>query len=295
MDEKVGVTFFCWSFFVPCRRKILWANLSVFQKCSGTRSFLIIRVSQFCRNFLSHSTEKIRMGTLVFRKYSGIEKFLDDKVSRFCRTFLSHGAEVFVMIPSKTHKNWATHKLYAKKRSSTIFRGKVLVAQYRKNSRGTLSYFRKFLVRKKFMDKEGGVTFFCWLFCPKSPKNIVGEPFCVSEMFWYQKFLDIWSITILSNFFVSHHQKSSWRKPVCVSDVFWFQNMSDYRGITTLSIVVVSQCRKCCGEPSNGSKKLGQPRFLCIIGEFHDFPWKTFSLTVATNFVGEPGCVSGLF
>ena len=26
---------------------------------------------------------------------------------------------------------------------------------------------------------------------------------------------------------------------------------------------------------------------LCIIGEFHDFPWKTSSLTVPKNFVGN--------
>ena len=85
----------------------------MFQNHSGFKICWIRRVSRLCRLFLSHSTEKIRMGTLVLRKYSGIENFLDDKVSRFCRTFLSHGAEVFVMNPSKTHKKWASHKLYA--------------------------------------------------------------------------------------------------------------------------------------------------------------------------------------
>ena len=60
-------------------------------------------------------------------------------------------------------------------------------------------------------------------FGPKSPKAIVGEPFCVSEMFWYQKFLD-------------------------------------NRSITILSFVFVSQCQKICGEASNDSKKLGHPK-----------------------------------
>ena len=87
-------------------------------------------------------------------------------------------------------------------------------------------------------------------FCPKSPKNIVGEPFFVSEMFWYQKFVD-------------------------------------NRGITILSFVFVSQCQKNCGEASNDSKKLGHPKNLCIMGEFHDFPLRTFGLTVSKNIVGE--------
>ena len=87
-------------------------------------------------------------------------------------------------------------------------------------------------------------------FCPKSPKNIVGET-------------------------------------VCVSGLFWFQNFLDNRGITFLSIVFVAQCQKICGEPSNDSKKLGHPKVLCIIGESHDDPWKCSSLTVPKIFVGE--------
>ena len=123
------------------------------------------------------------------------------------------------------------------------------------------------------MDEKGGVTFFRRsFFCPKSAKNIVGEPFCVSERFWYQKFLDNRGIAILSNFFVSHRQKSFWRKPVCVSESFWFQNLLDKKGITILSIVFVSQCRKICGEASNDSKKLRHTKNFCIKGEFHDFP-----------------------
>ena len=68
----------------------------------------------------------------MFRKSSGIEDFLDNKLSRFCRTFMSHGVKIFVMNPSKIDKNWAIQKFYAPKRSSTIFRGKDLVSQYRK-------------------------------------------------------------------------------------------------------------------------------------------------------------------
>ena len=43
-----------------------------------------------------------------------------------------------------------------------------------------------------------------------------------------------------------------------------------------------------CGEPFNESKKLGHPKILLILCEFRDFPWKSFSLTVPKNFVGNP-------
>ena len=62
--------------------------------------------------------------------------------------------------------------------------------------------------------------------------------------------------------------------------------------MTILSFVFVSQCQKICGEASNDSKKLGHPKNLCIMGEFHDFPLRTFSLTVSKNIVGERFCLS---
>ena len=99
---------------------------------------------------------------------------------------------------------------------------------------------------------------FVEFFCLTSPEIIVGKNFCVSELLWYQSFLD-------------------------------------NRGITNLSIVFVSQSQSFCGEPSNDSKYLGHPNILCIIEEFLGFPWKTFSLTVPKNFVGERFCLSQKF
>ena len=71
----------------------------------------------------------------------------------------------------------------------------------------TLLCFRNFLVRKKTWIGRECHVFPSNFVCPKSPKNIVGEPFFLSEIFWYQKFFDNRGITILSNFFVSHCQK----------------------------------------------------------------------------------------
>ena len=204
---------------------------------------------------------------------------------------------------------------------------------------GTLLSFRKVLVRKKFMDKRGRVSSFFLevFFCPKSPKNIVGEPICVSELFWYQKFLDTRGFTILSFVLISQYRKTSWgndlffrkfpvrkkfmdkkgrvtssrrsffvpnrRKFSCANpsafqkcsgiNSFYiiresqffnfflshiakndrgrtrlcFRNIlvskfSDNRGITILSIVFVSKYQKICREPSIDSKSLGHPNNL---------------------------------
>ena len=88
---------------------------------------------------------------------------------------------------------------------------------------GTLLCFRNFLVRKKIWIRRECHVFPSKFFGPNLPKKIVGAPSCVSEMFWYQKFLDNRGITILSIFFVSHRQKSSWANPPS------FQNYSGFK------------------------------------------------------------------
>ena len=73
------------------------------------------------------------------------------------------------------------------------------------------------------------------VFLSQVAENIVGEPFCVTEMFWYQKFSDKRGIKNLSNFFVSHRQKSSW------ANCSVFQK---YSGIKLFWIIGVSRfCR----------------------------------------------------
>ena len=81
-------------------------------------------------------------------------------------------------------------------------------------------------------------------------------------------------------------------EPFCVSEIFLFENFLDIRGITVLPIVFVSQCRKLCGEPFNDSNKLGHPEILCIKGDFHNFPLKNLSLTRSKNIAGERFVVS---
>ena len=137
------------------------------------------------------------------------------------------------------------------------------------------------------MNKKGVSRFSVEVFSSQIAEKYRGRPFCVSEMFWFQKFFDNKGITFLVEIFCVTLPKIIVGEPVCVSELFWFQNLLDNRGITILSIVFVSQCQKICGEPFNDSKKLGHPKVLCIIVESHDFPCKSSSLTVPKNFVGN--------
>ena len=117
-------------------------------------------------------------------------------------------------------------------------------------------------------------------------ENIVAELIC----FRYVLELKIFWIIAVSRFccfFLSHiAEKHRGRTLLCFRFVL-VPNFLDNKGITNLLIVCVSQCRKFCGELFNDSNKLGRPKILCIIGEFHDFTLINFSLTKSKNFVGE--------
>ena len=207
--------------------------------------FWIIGVSRFCRSFLSHSTEKSRRGILVFLKSYGIEKLLDNKVSRFCRLFFPHSAEKFVENPPMIQKIRAPRKTMQKRevqrfsvdnfsltvpknfvgerfclsekfqygKSSWISRGchvypsMFFGPKLPKNVVGDTSVFQKCSGIKIF--SIIGVSQFFEFFCLTSPKIIVGEPVCDSELFWFPNFLDNMGITILSTLFVSQYRKNS--------------------------------------------------------------------------------------
>jgi len=70
---------------------------------------------------------------------------------------------------------------------------------------------------------KGGITFFRRKFFVSVPKNIVGEPFCVSENLGFRKILciiggyhdfpsKIFSLTVPKNFV---------GEPFCVTENFW--------------------------------------------------------------------------
>ena len=121
------------------------------------------RVQRFSvEKFLSHSTENVRGETLLcFRNFLVPKKIMEKKgVSRFCVGFF--------------------------------------LSQIAEKHRGrTLLFFRNVLTANFFWII--GVSQPCRFFCLTSPKIVVGEPFCVSEIFWNQNVLDNRGITIMSN------------------------------------------------------------------------------------------------
>ena len=119
---------------------------------------------QSVKNFLSHSTEKFRVGTfLCFTKFLVSKNFMEKRlgkkeggVSRYSvKIFLSHSTE--------------------------------------KLRRGTFLFYTKFLVSKYFMDTRWGVKgeecheILSEIYSLRVPKNFVGEHFCFLHLFCYRK------------------------------------------------------------------------------------------------------------
>ena len=158
------------------------------------------RVSRFSfENFLSHSAEKFRGGTLqCFRKFQVSENFMHKKgISLFSvENFLS------LTVPNKLVwepfsvseiRKFRVSKKFMYQRGGggiTFFRREFLSYSTEKVCRGTLLSSRKFGVSRNFMDKRGGGYHVVpsKIFCLTLPKNFVGEPFLVSENFWYRNF-----------------------------------------------------------------------------------------------------------
>ena len=150
----------------------------------------------------SHSNEAFRRGTFLccFRKFPVVKKFMDDGgwggVSRFSVEICScHSTETFLRRTLQSFRKIPVSEKLMDERGclSRFSVDYFLFSQYRDFCRGTLLCFRKFLVSKNFRDKRDGGwrdydDFGSKIRCLSVPKNIVGEPFLVSEKFWYQKF-----------------------------------------------------------------------------------------------------------
>ena len=107
-------------------------------------------------------------------------------------------------------------------------------------------------------------------FCLTVPKNFVGEPFCVSQNFWYRKILWIREGEGRGKYhdFLSKILSHSVEEPFCVC-----------RG-TLL-----------CFRKFLVSKNVKDNRG----GGYHDFPSKLFCLTVPNHFVDDLFCLSESF
>ena len=89
LDEIGGITFFRRKFFVSQGKKNSWGNASMFQNIRVSKNFMHKKgISLFSvENIMSHSTEKIRRGTLCFKKIRVSKIFMHERggASRYCR------------------------------------------------------------------------------------------------------------------------------------------------------------------------------------------------------------------
>ena len=134
-------------------------------------------------------------------------------VSRFCRNFLSHRTErkSFVKEPFCFPEIfWYRENFMDKRGHLTIF-SRNFMSGNAKKFRGHSFNVSENLGYRKTLCITGGNTFLRRCFWSHSAENFRGQPFNVSENLRYQKFLCILgSITIFSrNFLVSQCRKKS--------------------------------------------------------------------------------------
>ena len=281
-EEEKSITIFCRKIFVSKCRKTSQGNPSVlcFRKLPVAKNFMDKKgaVSRFSfENFLSHSAENFRRGTLQGVTDFGYRKIL-------CLGALCHNF------------------------SSNFF-----VSQYRKTLHGNPSVlcFRKFLVAKKFMDKrERGIikTFLRIFFVSESRKlssrnpsvfqKVSGTEECQGEeRGWVSRF----SVkTVLSNSTESFRRRtllSSTRFLVSKKFIDKRGQQAEEGNITNFSRkIFLSQCRKTLqGNPSVlyftklpvakkfMDKKWGSVKFFRRNGKNRPAPQETRGTTVPSE------------
>ncbi len=167
-------------------------------------------VSQFTADiFLSHSTELFRRGTIQgvtdfrYRKDLGLRGLCHNFSSNFFVSQYRRTLQGTLLCCVPDIFPWRI-KLWMRSGEYQKFPSILFVSKCRKFLSGNFLTFHYIRVSKKFRDKRGGVNHD---FLPKVltltvAKNFVGEPFCVSQIFWYRKMLWMrwrgggWSITI---------------------------------------------------------------------------------------------------
>ena len=143
------------------------------------------KYQEFLRNFLSHSAEKCRRGTLQSFINFGYRGNLDERVGGVSRysveISLSHSAENLRRgtLPCCCFSKFLIAKKCMDKRERKYqdFHQKFLVSQCRKRPYGNPSVFQHFQVSKKFMLQMVCQDFPSKFFCLTVPKHFVEEAF----------------------------------------------------------------------------------------------------------------------
>ena len=138
------------------------------------------------------------------------------------------------------------------------------------------------------------------MFCLTVPKNFVGEQFGVSENFFvYRKILFIrgYHKNPLKNFCLTVPMK--FVEHFCVSKEFWYRKFSSKGGgsfTVLLKFLLSHRTEKTSpGKHSVFQKISGREKIFMEGRWYHDFPSKSFCLTVPKYFIGQHFGVSENF
>ena len=156
----LGVSFFSKNFcFI--RPKKLVGNPSMFQKVSGMGNFMDKSGGPLFTigNFLSHSAENYRAGTICFRKFPVQKvKYGSEEGGgiTFCRRkfLVSHRQKTSSGNHSMFQEDSAMRKIMDKKRGTPFFPSEINCLRVPKKCGGTLRCFRESRLPKKFMNKK---------------------------------------------------------------------------------------------------------------------------------------------
>ena len=235
----------------------------MYQKISGIEKFYASErgegggVSRFSvENFLSHSTEKFRWGTLrCFRKFRVSQNFMHKKGISLnsVKKFLSHSADKIRRRTLLCFERILVSKIFKQRRGKLHGFVKIIfISQDRKNSPGNHSVFQKISgTQKYFKDKRGGVLrFSVGTFLSDCTKIFHWRTlWCFRKIPLSKIFMHRSGASRFCRNFLSHRTETKIfvKEPFCFPETFWYRKkFTDKRGhITTFSQnFYVSQCRK---------------------------------------------------
>ena len=175
-------------FCLTVPKHFVGGDTSVYQKISGIEKFYASEgVSRFSvENFLSHITKKFRWETLrCFRKFRVSQNSMHKKGISLnsVEKFLSHSADK-IRRRTLCFERILVSKIFKQKRGEGIENFQAKEGEALRSGTLLCCVSENFRQPKSLWIRKGEYQDFpSKIFCLTVPKNIVGEPFCVSENF----------------------------------------------------------------------------------------------------------------
>ena len=264
----------------------------VFQKNSWLKKLHRLVYHNFVENWFSHISEKFRWGTLLFSDIFFYRKFL--RIGRGYHDILS---KLFCLTVLKKivgglfcFRKFLDQKNCIRWCNTILSKNDFLTLA--KNFVGRLLPFRKFLVSKHLKDRRGLSFFTVENFLSHSAKKFRRGALLFQKFSGLEKLHKMVYHDFVEKWF-SHSTEKFRTGTLCLSESFWYRNIWRKRGGYHLipSIFILSHS---AGNFRKGTilcfrKFLVSKDFMQKRGD-HDFVWQFFCLTVPKNFVGRSLC-----